>query len=258
MHIQHFPATAESAGNLVLLHGWAMHSGIWAPVMTQLRERFDLWCVDLPGHGQARDMDWPDDAPALDQVSVIAEQTPAASIWLGWSMGGLFALEAARRGWCRALVLTACNPCFIQQPHWPDAMPDTVFQQFADDLASDYHRALRRFLALEVHGSERAREQLLTLQQIAFEHGTPSLSALRGGLQLLRQTDFSRDLPKLDLPALIIGGRRDRLVPRAGLQQTAQTMPNAQLKRIPGAGHAPFIGAPDGFADAVLTFTDAL
>ena len=54
-----------------------------------------------------------------------------------------------------------------------------------------------------------------------------------------KQTDFSPQLTTLTLPTLIIGGRRDKLVPWAGLQQTAQTMPFATLQRIPGAGHAP-------------------
>lgn len=259
MSIQHLPGHSGSSFNLVLIHGWGMHSGIWEPVLPLLKPHGDVWCVDLPGHGQSQDEPWPDTPQAtLDRVSDIAAQVPDNSIWLGWSMGGLFALQAAVSGFCRGLILTACNPCFIQQPHWPEAMPDEVFRQFADDLADDYERTLRRFLALEVHGSEQAKAQLQTLQRIAFIHGAPAVSALHGGLDLLRQADFSRSLADLNLPVLIIGGRRDRLVPWSGLEQTAQRLPNARLQRIPGAGHAPFIGDPQAFAAAVLEFCDEL
>ncbi len=260
MQIQYYPAISESSGNaghLVLLHGWAMHSGIWEPILDRLRTRCNIWCVDLPGHGVARTSKWPAEN-TLNLAAKIYAEVPANSIWLGWSMGGLFALQAALQQYCGALILVASNPSFIQREHWPNAMPNSVFQSFADDLEASFERALRRFLALEVHGSEQAKQQLQTLMAIAFAHGAPSLQALRGGLQLLQQADFSPQLAMLTLPTLIIGGRRDKLVPWDGLQQTAASIPNATLQRIPGAAHAPFIGDPQGFSDTVLSFCDEL
>ena len=40
---------------LVLLHGWAMHGGIFAPLVDVLREHRTLHVIDLPGHGHNRD-----------------------------------------------------------------------------------------------------------------------------------------------------------------------------------------------------------
>ena len=39
---------------LVLLHGWAMHGGVFATLAQRLRERHTLYIVDLPGHGLSR------------------------------------------------------------------------------------------------------------------------------------------------------------------------------------------------------------
>jgi pimeloyl-[acyl-carrier protein] methyl ester esterase len=36
---------------LVMLHGWAMHSGLWFPLLPRLIERYRMHLVDLPGHG---------------------------------------------------------------------------------------------------------------------------------------------------------------------------------------------------------------
>ncbi len=256
MHIQTYHSPAPDAEHLVLLHGWAMHSGIWGEVLARLQPFHHLWCVDLPGHGQARDIDWP--GQPLELASQLAGQVPDNSIWLGWSMGGLMALEAARKSLCKALILVASNPCFIHQTHWPYAMPGEVFQQFADDLTGNFERTLKRFLALEVHGCDDARRQLQQLHQTAFAHGAPALGALQGGLELLQQADFSPHLTALNLPALIVGGRRDRLIPWTALEQTENLMPNARLKRIPGAGHAPFIGDPEAFSNTVLEFCHEL
>ena len=49
----------EKAGNgpvpLVLIHGWAMHGGVFAPLVEALAERCTMYVVDLPGHGRSRD-----------------------------------------------------------------------------------------------------------------------------------------------------------------------------------------------------------
>ena len=79
---------------LVLIHGWAMHGGVFATLVERLRNRHTLYCVDLPGHGLSRD----DATPlAFDAVcDAIDAQVPVAP-WLGWSLGGMFALHAAVR-----------------------------------------------------------------------------------------------------------------------------------------------------------------
>ncbi|WP_289286554.1 alpha/beta fold hydrolase, partial [Methylophaga sp. UBA3991] len=41
--------------DLVLVHGWSMHSGVWSPLLELFSEHFCCHLVDLPGHGQS---DW--------------------------------------------------------------------------------------------------------------------------------------------------------------------------------------------------------
>ena len=41
--------------DLVMLHGWSMHSAVWHDLADALASRFTLHLVDLPGHGQS---DW--------------------------------------------------------------------------------------------------------------------------------------------------------------------------------------------------------
>ena len=55
---------------LVLLHGWAMHGGVFAPLVARLRSRFTLHVVDLPGHGRSRDCALPLAlAPCVDAIA---------------------------------------------------------------------------------------------------------------------------------------------------------------------------------------------
>ena len=51
MHIE----VTGSGPALVLIHGWALHGGIFAPLVERLAPHFELHVVDLPGHGHSRD-----------------------------------------------------------------------------------------------------------------------------------------------------------------------------------------------------------
>ena len=42
---------AGRGGALLLIHGWGMHGGMWGSVAEQLARNFDVYAVDLPGHG---------------------------------------------------------------------------------------------------------------------------------------------------------------------------------------------------------------
>ena len=43
-----------SGPELVLVHGWGLHGGIWAGLAQRLAQRFRVTVVDLPGHAGSR------------------------------------------------------------------------------------------------------------------------------------------------------------------------------------------------------------
>ncbi len=247
-------ATRGDGPPLVLIHGWAMHCGLFGGLLDRLAERRTLHLVDLPGHGNSRD-----DASPLELEScvvAIAAHTPPAP-WLGWSMGGLFALHAAatRPALVGALVMLCSTPRFVRAHDWPHGMDTDVFRMFAMSLGSDYRGTLERFLALETLGCERAVTELRTLRAEAFAHGGPALSALVDGLRLLETCDLRESLPGLACPSLWIGARRDRLVDWRAVAAAVAMTSHAHNLRL-DSGHAPFLTHADALAAAVLEFLD--
>jgi pimeloyl-[acyl-carrier protein] methyl ester esterase len=240
---------------LVLVHGWAMHSGLFGPLLDRLAERRTLYLVDLPGHGRSRD-----DASPLELescVAAIAAQTPPAP-WLGWSLGGLFALHAAatRPTHVDALVMLCSTPCFVRADDWTHGMDVEVFRKFEADLRTDVHGTIERFLALETLGCEHAKAGLRSLRVEAFAYGDPAPGALADGLHLLENTDARPLLPALSVPSLWIGARRDRLVDHRAVAAAAAMMPSSRSVRF-DSGHAPFLTHADALADAVVEFLAA-
>ena len=238
---------------LVLLHGWAMHGGIFAPLVTALRRRRTLHIVDLPGHGHNRDCGVPLELEACAQA--VLDAVPDAP-WCGWSLGGLIALHAASKHPERvpALAMVCATPKFVVAEDWPQGMPAEVFRGFAEGLRSDWRATVDRFIALEAFGSDHMREELRMLRDAVLAHGEPSPRVLAEGLRVLEDSDLRAVLPALRVPSLWIGGRRDRLVNPQAMRVCAELAPDARFVQVEHAGHAPFLTHADEVGDALLGF----
>jgi len=77
---------------------------------------------------------------------------------------------------------------------------------------------------------------------------------LAEGLQVLEDSDLRAVLPRLRVPSLWIGGRRDRLVDPRAMRQAAGIAPDARYVQAEHAGHAPFLTHASEVADALLDF----
>ena len=242
---------------LVMLHGWAMHGGVFAPLVARLQQEFTLHVVDLPGHGRSADSTI---ALELDACArQIAARTPPA-LWLGWSLGGLVALHAAQQRpySVRGLAMICASARFVRADDWPQGMDDSVFRGFADALARDYRGTIDRFLLLEAQGSDHVREEIRLLRQQVFAFGEPSQRRLIEGLTVLQDSDLRGGLTTLDMPSLWLAGRRDRLVSPQAMQLCAESAPHGRYACIQGGGHAPFLTHADEVAAAIREFAQAL
>jgi pimeloyl-[acyl-carrier protein] methyl ester esterase len=248
--------TTGSGPELFLIHGWGMNAAVWSGLREALQADYRITCVDLPGHGRsaaAGDFDLASAADALLEVA------PAQAIWIGWSLGGMLALQAAKQAPQRIaqLSLITSSPRFVTAADWPDAVDATVLEQFFTGLQQDYRATLKRFLALQVRGSEAANTTLRDLRQRLFAHGEPDAAALAAGLAILRDADLRPQLGALTMPVQFIMGERDTLMPAAAAFAARALAPHAAVSIIEGAGHVPFVSHPQAFLDALLPFLQA-
>ena len=245
--------TSGSGPDLVLIHGWGLHSGIWNGLMPLLEPQLRVTRVDLPGHGRSA---WGGETSLDAMVDAVSAVAPAGAAWLGWSLGGLLAMYATARQTAdiRALVTVASSPCFGRKRDWHSAMLPQLLDTFATELEQDYLRTLDRFLALQVRGSEQARSVLKTLQAAMQQYEAPRPEALQAGLHILAGADLRDDLASIHCPVLLVAGERDTLVPAGAMSALQGYLPGAELEIMAGAGHAPFIADPVLFAKTVTAF----
>ena len=240
---------------LVLLHGWGMHGGVWGDAVAQLAQSFTVHTVDLPGCGRS---------PALATtnldtlVCALSEHFGKPVSVCGWSLGGQVALHwALQPAKINKLIVVASTPCFSAREDWPCGMPREVLEKFAAELEQDHAAILRRFIALQLRGSENERALLAQMRAQLFSRGEPDRAALRAGLAILRDVDQRAELAAIRQPTLVIAGQRDKLTPPGASNYLAHAMPNARLVEIAGAAHVPFLSHPKQFVETVKGFLNA-
>ncbi|MCK4743433.1 MAG: pimeloyl-ACP methyl ester esterase BioH [Sulfuriflexus sp.] len=241
-----------SKPELVLLHGWGAHSGVWQTVLPILQKDFRVTCIDLPGHGNS---------PALADNGIdswakaVLEVAPEKSTWLGWSLGGLIGQRAASMEEARfeRLILLSSTPKFVASEGWPEAVDEKTFQEFYAEVIREPSVSLLRFIAIQTRGSKTASEDSRVLRKTLL-NPAPKPEALDVGMKLLLATDLREELNEISCPVLVLGGERDSLVPKKALSVISKLFVNAKYNVIKRAGHAPFLSHPNEFSQVLTNF----
>lgn len=79
-------------------------------------------------------------------------------------------------------------------------------------------------------------------------------SWLQAGLRFLAGADVSEAARRVQLPALVVHGSADRVIPPAAGRELARLLPLGTFRLIAGAGHAVHVTRPREVAEAVAAF----
>ena len=225
---------------IVMLHGWAMHTGIWRDFALALADNRHVVCLDLPGHGLSASI-----TPYTleSMVDVICRELPEqACTIVGWSLGGNVALRLAEKypHRIKSLVLISSNPHFLKSESWPGVNPQFL-KEFANNLQKNCAPTLLRFMSLQVQGMADVKSSLKQIKVAMQECAVPASEVLLSGLVILQTVDQRKTLSSLKIPVLMILGEQDALVPVLVGERCQSLQTLIDLKVIAEAGHIPFI-----------------
>ena len=203
---------------LILVHGLGDESGLWAPVVAALRDRFSVVRYDLRGHGLSGG-DWPDGAPELalpeKDLSTLLDRLGIESAhYVGHDLGGAIVQRLAftSPGRARTLVLESTLPAPLGGD--PPALPGVDEQDRAD-------------------------------RPLAAADRLPAAPV---------PVEGARRLSAISCPTLIVAGELDGPAFQHGAELLHGWIPNSRLVRIEGARHAPHIEQPARFLDHLRAF----
>lgn len=221
--------TIGAGDEVVLLHGWGFSGAIFNDLMEKYQDKYCLSSIDLPGHGKSADVD----GGLCEWAAEIIKILPPKPILVGWSLGGLLALEIARKVPLKSLILLASSPKFVNTKNWNYGIDADNFQNFSDTLYKNHNSAIKRFVSLQTKNKAQIKKLNHTI-----DANPASKKALKQGLDMLLKTDMSKVIPSLKTPISAILGNKDNLVP-AKISQWYQS--NGVKTEILKCGHLPFV-----------------
>ena len=240
--------------NIVLLHGWGCDLSSWLPIAAQLQTLGQVVAIDLPGFGAN---------PAIENFSAdtlvdfIAAALPDQCVLLGWSLGGMLAVQVAARYPKKVsrVITLASNAKFVATRDYPSAMPQPVNRQFNASFAADPSATLKLFSGLLAQGDSNERALLKKMRDLLAQQ---TITAnWQDALQLLAELDNREILASLPQPGLHLLGEMDALVPATAAAALAELNPGQQVQVLTQAAHAVHWSQPEKVIEYIAAFLQA-
>ncbi|WP_252178208.1 alpha/beta fold hydrolase [Endozoicomonas sp. 4G] len=237
---------------IVLISGWGMPATVMEPLASALDGDGRVSVVQLPGLvRERRTFDW---RQLLDYLDMHLLDTPA--VLVGWSLGGTLAAIYASQNPDKVagLVTLACNPCFVRNQDWSEAMLPQTFDSFYAGMQEDYTATVDQFSLLCSMGNSNRKDVAKYLQNAVRRDADLEPTILLQLLQLLGASDVRSQLADIRCPVLHCFGRDDALVPMDTGNRMEQDYPGHKVLMMAG-GHCFFLdqssGAIEQLADQV-------
>jgi len=231
----------------VLIHGYPLSGRAWdrqVPVLLEAGHRVITY--DRRGFGKssqpATGYDY--DTFAADLNMLLEHLDLRDAVLVGHSMGTgevtryLTSYGSARAA--RGVLVAPIPPFLLQTPDNPDGVPQSLFDGFAQAAAADTPAWMKGFLDnfynIDTLGGTLVSDQAY---QASWNIAVTASATAAVACIPTWTTDFRDDLPKIDVPMLVLQGDADQVLP---IDKTGKRLPallnDVKLVVIEGGPHA--------------------
>ncbi len=216
---------------LVLIHGFGVSGYIWQAMLPYLAQQHQVFVVDLPGYGKStftppwrlREM-----APLL--INWLRKLNLSSVALMGQSMGGAIALH-----------IGVLAPELVERVVLVSSAGIPLNARFPQLVL----RSLRSLLQPGNGGYPWGLiRDVLQPRPLLFWQNT----------QEMIESDFRAEIAALKVPALIVWGEQDLLLPISLGQELHAALPHATFVAVPGCGHRPMLAHPQLLSTIVMDF----
>ncbi|WP_375483515.1 alpha/beta fold hydrolase [uncultured Jatrophihabitans sp.] len=267
----HVDDTAGPGRAVLLIHGWPLSGESWSAQVPALQGAgYRVITYDRRGFGRsdkpARGYSY--DTLAEDLNALITELDLTDLTLVGFSMGGG---EVAR--YCSiygtdrlhsVVFASAVTPYMLHTDDNPDGPlskakaakltagltkdEDSFYDQFTTEFFTSFSPPMTDEQGTLMVSEQQRQEAIVLCKQADKKAALACLTAFG-------TTDFRDDLPKVNVPALILHGELDGTVPFEGSgQRTHAALPGSELNVIAGAPHGVNVSHAAEFNTALITF----
>lgn len=252
---------------VVLSHGWPLNADSWEAAQLFLADNgYRVIAHDRRGHGRSS-QPWDGNEMntyADDLAALIEELDLHEATLVGFSTGGgEVARYVGRHGTSRVAqiaLVSAVPPFMVRTDDNPDGVPVEVFDGIRAASLADRSQCYRDLADGPFFGNNRTGQG--PSQGVRDAFWAQGLQAgARNAYECIAAfsaTDFRADLDAVDVPALVIHGDDDQVVPfDVGGRRSAERLRNARLIVYAGAPHGITDTHKDRLNADLLTFLNS-
>jgi len=256
----------RDAQPIVFHHGWPLSSDDWdTQMLFFLDQGFRVVAHDRRGHGRSQQVSEGHDMDhyAADAAAVTAHLDLKNAVHIGHSTGGGEAARyVAQHGIpqgrvAKAVLVAAVPPIMIKTERYPGGLDMEVFDGFRSGLAANRAAFFRDVASGPFYGFNREDSQPdeAVVENWWRQGMMGSAKAHYDGIKAFSETDQTDDLKAMTVPALVLHGDDDQVVPykNAALLQ-ADLLPDAALKIYEGLSHGMLTVNADTLNADILAF----
>jgi len=232
---------------VVLIHGYPLSGRAWdkqVPVLLDMGCRVITY--DRRGFGKSSQptTGYDYDTFAADLNALMEKLDLRNAVIVGHSMGtgevtrylGTYGSGRVAKG----VLISPIPPFLLHSDSNPEGLPASLFEGFIQSAKADTPAWMKGFLDnfynMDVLGGTLVSDQAF---QASFNLAVAASGTAAVACVPTWETDFRGDLPKIDVPMLVIQGDADRVLP---FDKTGKRLPdlikNVQLVVIEGGPHA--------------------
>jgi non-heme chloroperoxidase len=232
---------------VVLIHGYPLSGRGWDKQVPALLEAgYRVITYDRRGFGQSSQpaLGYDYDTFAADLHVLLEHLDLREAVLVGHSMGtGEVTRYLGRYGSARVakgVLVSPIPPFLLATPDNPEGVPASVFDGFVQAAQADTPAWMKGFLD-NFYNTSTLLGTLVSEQAFQTSWNLAVTASAIAAVACIRTwaTDFREDLPKIDVPVLVIQGDADMVLP---IDKTGRRLPglikDAQLVVIDGGPHA--------------------
>jgi non-heme chloroperoxidase len=232
---------------VVLIHGYPLSGRAWDKQVPVLLEAgYRVITYDRRGFGQSSQpvTGYDYDTFAADLSTLLEHLDLHDAVLVGHSMGtGEVTRYLTSYGSARAakgVLIAPIPPFLLQTPDNPGGVPQSLFDGFAQAAAADTPAWMKGFLDT-FYNIDTLRGTLVSDQAYQASWNLAVTASATAAVACIPTwaTDFRDDLPKIDVPILVIQGDADQVLP---IDKTGERLPglikDVHLTVIDGGPHA--------------------
>ncbi|MFJ4210439.1 alpha/beta fold hydrolase [Paenarthrobacter sp. NPDC089675] len=232
---------------VVLIHGYPLDGSSWEKQAAALLDAgYRVITYDRRGFGKSSKptVGYDYDTFAADLKIILETLDLNDVVLVGFSMGtGEVARYISTYGSARvakAVFLGSLEPFLLKTDDNPDGVPQDVFDGLAQAVKGDRYAFFTEFFKNFYNSDAFLGTERLSQESVDASWNLASQSGAFASVaaQPTWLTDFRADIPKIDVPALIVHGTADNILPiDATGRRFAKALPSAEYQEIEGAPH---------------------